>query len=99
MTDNRNWREQAKCAGVEPELFYATTPRGIKAATGICKGCPSIEPCLDAAYEANDKWAVLGGMSPRQRAKTRAAWRRKKGQAARLDKRVREERTARKESA
>ena len=71
-----DWQADAACIDVEPELFYATTPNAIREAKAICKECPVQPECLDRAYEINDTWAVLGGMTQRQRAKTRAAWRR-----------------------
>lgn len=85
MTTNyeRHWRDDAACIGVDPELFYATTPNAMREARRICnQECPVKAECLDRAYEVNDQYAVMGGMSPRQRTKTRAAWRRKKEQAA-----------------
>lgn len=80
--ETRHWLERALCVDVEPELFYATTRNAINEAKAICRECPVRAECLDDAYEVNDGWAVRGGMSPRQRAKTRAAWRRTKERAA-----------------
>lgn len=76
----RDWRLDAACADVDTEIFFPAAKREgerMHYATPlrICAGCPSKAPCLEFAYETNDQWAVLGGMSPRQRAKTRAAWR------------------------
>ena len=81
MTE-RHWRDDAACLEQDSELFYATTPGAIREAKAICKRCPSQEQCLDFAQETRDGHAVLGGLTPRQRTKTRAAWRRKKEKAA-----------------
>lgn len=86
LSDPR-WRDDAACLDYDPELFFPKAKRQgermhYRDALDVCKHCPVKAECLDWAYETNDQWAVLGGMSPRQRAKTRAAWRRKKEQAA-----------------
>lgn len=78
MTAN-DWRLEAACIDVEPELFYpdpriTTSRRQYLEPIKVCAACQVVAECLDWAYRVNDQWAVLGGMSPRQRAKTRAAY-------------------------
>lgn len=84
MSDTeKDWRDEAACLGVEPEIFYPAALRpGSRShnneALALCGTCDVRAECLDWAYEINDGWAVLGGLTPRQRAKTRGAWKRKK---------------------
>lgn len=73
-----DWRDHAACRDVEPELFYPKAARNgartmYREPIQVCRTCPVRTECLEWAYTVNDQWAVLGGLSPRQRAKTRAA--------------------------
>ena len=85
--EEMHWRDRAMCLDVEPEVFYPAALRpGARShnneALKLCGMCPVKAECLDWAYEINDQWAVLGGLTVRQRAKTRAAYLRKKAKAA-----------------
>lgn len=87
MTSDQSWRLEAACIDVDPELFYPAAKRSgerlqYQEPLRICASCYVRAECLEDAYESNDQWAVLGGMSPRQRAKTRAAWARNRNQEA-----------------
>jgi WhiB family redox-sensing transcriptional regulator len=75
-----SWQLDAACVDVEPELFYASegrpgSRRQVIEAVKVCRVCPVVDACAEWAFETNDQWAVLGGLSPRQRQKSRAAWR------------------------
>lgn len=80
------WRENAGCAGVDPELFY---PEGagpvvraqVQAAKRICAGCPVRELCLAEVMGSEDpalRWGVSGGLSAAERAELFAAQRRER---------------------
>lgn len=72
-----DWQTEALCKQVGLELFYSDA--GETAATAmakrVCNGdpdkgvepCPVLRECLSWSLDINDSWAVLGGMSPRQR--------------------------------
>jgi WhiB family redox-sensing transcriptional regulator len=70
------WLVDAACIGVDPEIFFAetngkfSTPR-TKQAIKVCEDCPVRKKCLAWALETGDGFAVLGGMTPMQRARHR----------------------------
>lgn len=64
------WRDSAACRSADPELFFATdTGRFLhpREAIRVCRDCPVIADCLEWAIRSGDKFAILGGMTPRQR--------------------------------
>lgn len=74
-----SWHDQAGCQGEDLELFYG--PEGEHApqrekreeiAKQLCNEvCPVRELCLQDALERNDKYGVLGGTDPDERATIR----------------------------
>lgn len=60
------------CATAEPELFFPNYSEGGEFAEAmakkICRSCPIINSCLEFALHTEDKWAILGGMRPDERA-------------------------------
>lgn len=73
--------EDALCREVGLELFFPEKgdPWGSRAAKRLCNGDPGHEPCpvkdqcLEWALEVDDRHAILGGTTPRQRHKMRSA--------------------------
>lgn len=72
------WTEEAACreVGVEPFVVDPGEKGLAQLAKRICNGqpgvtdpCPVRESCLNWALEVDDRFAVLGGLSPRQRRK------------------------------
>lgn len=57
------------CAGMDTDLFYPNPGDwdAIAEAKAVCDGCPVVVQCLQYAYEVDDRWAVLGGMTPLDR--------------------------------
>ncbi len=71
-----NWRDDAACAHVDPELFHHEFCENdhsvrIRAALSVCENCPVTRECLDWALETGDIWAVLGGTTPTMRGVSR----------------------------
>lgn len=62
------WRENAKCRGLDPELF-APLPDSTDEATAlaICWTCPVRLECLDEALAEADETTVRGGRTPTER--------------------------------
>lgn len=62
------------CATVEPELFFPSYTIGgdgertEELAKSVCRRCPITSACLEFALHTGDKWAILGGMRPDERA-------------------------------
>ena len=64
--------ETALCAESDPESFFPE--KGLKHSTAnanrakaICFSCVSRKGCLDYAFLIDDRWAIMGGLTPRAR--------------------------------
>ncbi|GEL23838.1 hypothetical protein PSU4_27920 [Pseudonocardia sulfidoxydans NBRC 16205] len=74
----RDWRADALCGQVDPELFFPTAERGavfeaqVAAAKRICAGCPVRARCLDYALDALPD-GVAGGLTAAERRAMRTA--------------------------
>jgi WhiB family redox-sensing transcriptional regulator len=62
-----NWRDLARCQGVDPEIFHPAEDDDGVAAKEICALCPVREPCLEYAVGSREKDGVWGGMTARER--------------------------------
>lgn len=65
------WTEQAVCATVDPELWFPEVGGNPADAIKICRTCPVISECLEAALKRNERFGVYGGLTERQRRKLR----------------------------
>jgi WhiB family redox-sensing transcriptional regulator len=63
------WRDQARCRGVDPQVFHPAEEDDVAAeqAKAICDVCPVIESCLEYAVSTREKDGVWGGMTARER--------------------------------
>jgi WhiB family redox-sensing transcriptional regulator len=63
------WRDQARCRGVDPQIFHPPEDdeTGAAEAKAICELCSVREPCLEYAIAAREKDGVWGGMTARER--------------------------------
>jgi WhiB family redox-sensing transcriptional regulator len=71
------WREQAECLEVDPELFFPLTVSGpstwqTAAAVEVCNRCAVRTKCLDWALANDVHHGVWGGVSEEQRRAMRA---------------------------
>jgi WhiB family redox-sensing transcriptional regulator len=62
-----NWRDLARCQGVDPELFHPPEDDEGAEAKAICALCPVREPCLEYAIATREKEGVWGGHNARER--------------------------------
>ena len=64
-----NWRDQARCRGVDPQIFHPAEEdeEAAAAAKAICAVCPVREPCLEYAISTREKDGVWGGLTARER--------------------------------
>ena len=62
-----DWMADALCAEVDPTIFH--DPNAADEAIDVCRACPVIEECLAWAIRTRDRFAVLGGMTPAERAR------------------------------
>lgn len=72
----RNWRSDALCTQVDPDLFFPETDRGaayekqVADAKRVCAGCPVRQQCLDYALRSLGD-GIAGGTTPDERAALR----------------------------
>jgi hypothetical protein len=67
-----DWRADAACARVDPELFHPTGQPGtvlrkVEQAKAVCRGCPVRRACLRWALDTKEDSGVLGGLSEEER--------------------------------
>jgi WhiB family transcriptional regulator, redox-sensing transcriptional regulator len=67
-----DWRVQAACRDVDPELFFPVSASGasvpqIEAAKQVCRTCPVCGPCLRWALEQSENAAFWGGTTEDER--------------------------------
>jgi WhiB family transcriptional regulator, redox-sensing transcriptional regulator len=64
-----NWRENAACREINPELFHPDflTGAAVANAKRVCQRCPVRDPCLRVGLANNDRQAILGNTSPSER--------------------------------
>lgn len=67
-----DWRDQAACRTVHPELFFpvgTTGParRQLADAKSVCRRCPVTVACLAWAMDTGQRYGVWGGLSEDER--------------------------------
>lgn len=67
----KDWRADAACIGVDPDLFYPQRGEDTKAPKAICRGCEVRFECLEFALEHGEKFGIWGGESERARRRIR----------------------------
>lgn len=79
LTDDHSvpWMRDALCSQVDPGIFHPEGPQAhysesiARTAIGVCRRCPVTAECLSWALEVDDRFGVLGGTTPSQRAQMR----------------------------
>lgn len=71
----RDWRRDAACAEVDPEIFYPLdldpANPAVTAARRVCAGCPVRLDCLLDVMDGEDparRWGITAGLTPDERA-------------------------------
>lgn len=67
--DSGDWRDQARCAEVDPEIFFPEKGGSTRPAKKVCAGCEVRTPCLEDALTRNDRFGIYGGLSEQERRK------------------------------
>jgi WhiB family redox-sensing transcriptional regulator len=71
MTDVQltGWRQRAKCAGLDTELFYPEPATGAakRAAKAVCARCDVKLECLLDALATSEQFGIRGGLTARER--------------------------------
>jgi WhiB family transcriptional regulator, redox-sensing transcriptional regulator len=70
MERDHDWRDQALCAQIDPDLFYPENGAIPHAARRICAQCPVSLDCLvDALVRRDVSHGIRGGKTPAERRK------------------------------
>jgi WhiB family transcriptional regulator, redox-sensing transcriptional regulator len=53
--------DELPCWSVDPDLFFAESPRDVETAKALCRSCAVRLQCLAGAKERREPWGVWGG--------------------------------------
>ena len=67
VDDETPWQHYARCAEVDPELFFPSRGEVCESAKRICRACEVKGPCLEYALEHDGLLGIWGGMSEGER--------------------------------
>ncbi|AOT26042.1 WhiB family transcription factor [Mycobacterium phage Kersh] len=67
VEDKHAWRDLARCAEVDPEVFFPEKGGSAKPAKRICSRCEVADECLEWALANRENYGVFGGLSERER--------------------------------
>lgn len=65
------WQDLARCAEVDPEIFFPEKGGSVRAAKRVCRSCEVRDACLGFALENDEKFGIWGGLSERERRRIR----------------------------
>jgi WhiB family transcriptional regulator, redox-sensing transcriptional regulator len=68
-----DWREDALCQEVDPEIFFPDKGRTVTDAKRVCMACEVRTECLQDALATNERFGVRGGKTERERRKLKKA--------------------------
>lgn len=63
MTDN--WRDDAECKGLDPNLFFPTVGESAAEPKAVCMTCPVRSECREDAIVNHEQHGIWGGLSER----------------------------------
>lgn len=64
---NEPWMDEARCAEVDPDLFFPERGDAAKDAKKVCGGCPVVDQCLQYALKNEFMDGIWGGTSANER--------------------------------
>ena len=65
------WQAKARCAEVDPEIFFPDRGGSSKAARAVCNQCEVRLQCLEYALNNKEQFGIWGGTSERERRRLR----------------------------
>ena len=63
----QTWRTQARCKGIDPEIFYPISDEESDEAKSVCATCHVRLACLEYALASRERDGVWGGATERER--------------------------------
>jgi WhiB family redox-sensing transcriptional regulator len=68
MEEDYNWRAEARCLGLDPEIFFPGRDYDAQQyALSICRDCSVQQPCLEFILSVEEGGGVWGNTTERQR--------------------------------
>ena len=64
---SQTWRSQARCKGIDPDVFYPAIEEEADEAKAICAECPVRLACLEFALAARERDGIWGGATEKDR--------------------------------
>lgn len=71
MNTGGDWREQAACRGMDPDVFFPARGKPRGEAMRVCAGCKVQKECLEYALDNGMTLGIWGGVSERARRQLR----------------------------
>ncbi|CAN5767451.1 N/A [soil metagenome] len=65
------WQSDARCAEVDPEIFFPERGGSSKSARSVCALCSVRLECLEYALNNKEQFGIWGGTSERERRRLR----------------------------
>jgi WhiB family transcriptional regulator, redox-sensing transcriptional regulator len=65
------WQSNARCAEVDPEIFFPERGGSSKKAREVCDQCEVRSQCLEYALNNKEQFGIWGGTSERERRRLR----------------------------
>lgn len=65
--DDLSWRDAARCAQSDAELFFPEKGGSNRIAKRICRACPVRAECLEFALGTGEEFGIWGGLSEIER--------------------------------
>jgi WhiB family redox-sensing transcriptional regulator len=65
------WQSNARCAEVDPEIFFPERGGSSKKAREVCSDCEVSAQCLEYALNNKEQFGIWGGTSERERRRLR----------------------------
>ena len=76
---DHEWRHDAVCAGMDPDLFFPPGPgvisqADLQAARRVCASCTVAAECLGDALTRWERYGIRGGLTPHERRSHARNW-------------------------
>jgi WhiB family redox-sensing transcriptional regulator len=63
----RDWRDRARCADIDPEVFFPEIGEPTDPGKRVCTSCQVKAECLAHALEHHERFGIWGGLSEQER--------------------------------
>jgi WhiB family transcriptional regulator, redox-sensing transcriptional regulator len=68
------WQDRALCAQTDPEAFFPEKGGSTREAKKVCRACEVRAECLEYALEHDERFGIWGGLSERERRRTKRGY-------------------------